>query len=83
MRIRKADLATEKEIMSFFTRLMRDEQAETPLRIRAAEMIYKQLRTERDEHTTDTNNNMRIQVEYQNGGDNIERIAEGSTTQKG
>lgn len=69
-RIRKADLATEKEILSFFTLLMRDEDAETTLRMRAAEMIYKQLHM--TENTTSSKKEaLCIQVEYQKGGEDL------------
>lgn len=69
MRIKKSDLATEKEIMAFFTKLMRDDDFDITLRVRAAEMLCKHFGELSDDVKTSAQTPFYIQVDYGKEGE--------------
>lgn len=69
MRIKKSDLATEKEIMAFFTKLMREDDFEITLRVRAAEMLCKHFGETYNEPQELAQTPLYIQVDYGKEGE--------------
>lgn len=60
MRTRKCDLATTKEIIAFFTMVMRDENFDTTIRMKAAESLSKHMQ----QTTEEPYKQMTIKIDY-------------------